>query len=59
MQSFEISNDRGEYIMNCGALRANQHVGKCVGGAWLPMRASEKGVGEGLEAKFGEVAALK
>ena len=55
----EISNDRGEYIMNCSTSRANQHAGKCVGGAWLPMRVSKKGMWEGLEAKFGDVAALK
>ena len=59
MQIFGISNDRGEYIMNCSASRANQHAGKCVSGTWLPMRVSEKGVWEGLEAKFGDVAALK
>ena len=44
MQKCGISNYRGEYIMNRGALRANQHAEKCVDGAWLPMRASEKGV---------------
>ena len=27
-----ISNDHGEYIMNHGALRANQHEEKCVDG---------------------------
>ena len=43
MQSFQISNDCGEYIMNCGAMRANQHAGKCVNSAWLPMRAFQKG----------------
>ena len=59
MQIFGISNDRGEYIMNCGALRANQHAEKCVSGAWLPMRVSKKGVWEGLEAKFGDIVALK
>ena len=59
MQSFGISNDHGEYIMNHGTLRANQHAGKCVGGAWLPMRVSEKGVWEGLQVKFGDVVALK
>ena len=26
--NFGISNDRGEYIMNHGALRANQHAEK-------------------------------
>ena len=54
-----ISNDRGEYIMNRGTSRANQHAGKCVHGAWLPMRVSKKGVWEGLKAKFGEIAALR
>ena len=50
MQKFGISNYWGEYIMNCGALRANQHAGKCVNGTWLPMRVSEKGcVWEELE----------
>ena len=44
-----ISNDHGEYIMNCRALRANQHAEKCVNGAWLPMRVSKKGVWEELE----------
>ena len=44
MQKCGISNYRGEYIMNCRASRANQHAEKCVNGAWLPMRASEKGV---------------
>ena len=37
-----ISNDRGEYIMNHGASRANQHAGQCVDGTWLPMRVSKK-----------------
>ena len=44
MQKCGISNYRGEYIMNHGASRANQHAEKCVDGTWLPMRASEKGV---------------
>ena len=44
-----ISNDHGEYVMNCGVLRANQHAEKCVNCAWLPMRVSEKGVWEELE----------
>ena len=35
--------------MNYGASRANQHAEKCVNSAWLPMRASEKGVWEELE----------
>ena len=52
MQSFQISNDHGEYIMNCGVTRANQHAGKCASSAWLPMRAFEKGVWEGLSRKF-------
>ena len=59
MQIFGILNDRGEYIMNHGASRVNQHAGKCVDGAWLPMRVSKKGLWEGLEAKFGDIAALK
>ena len=59
MQIFGISNDRGEYIMNRGALRTNQHAEKWVDGTWFPMRESEKGVWEGLEAQFGDVAALK
>ena len=45
--------------MNHGTTGANQHAGKCVGGTWLPMRAFEKGVWEGLEVKFGDIAALK
>ena len=49
MQKCGISNYHGEYIMNCGASRANQHAEKCVDGTWLPMRASEKGVWEELE----------
>ena len=44
MQEFGISNYHGEYIMNHRALRASQHAEKCVDGAWLPMRVSEKGV---------------
>ena len=32
---------------------------KCVDGAWLPMKVSEKGGWEGLKAKFGDVAALR
>ena len=52
MQKSGISNDRGEYIMNCRALRANQHAEKCVDGTWLPMRVSEKDVWEELEQNF-------
>ena len=48
MQSIQIPNDCGEYIMNRGTTRANQHAGKCVDSAWLPMRAFEKGVWVGL-----------
>ena len=48
MQSIQIPNDRGEYIMNHGTTRANQHAEKCVDSAWLPMRAFEKGVWVGL-----------
>ena len=44
MQKSGISNDRGEYIMNRGALRANQQAEKCVDGAWLPMKVSKKKV---------------
>ena len=44
MQNIQISNDHGEYIMNCGTTRANQHAEKCVDSAWLPMRAFEKRV---------------
>ena len=47
-----ISNDHGEYIMNCGASRANQHAEKCVSCAWLPMRVSKKGGWEGLKANL-------
>ena len=54
-----ISNDLGEYVMNHGALRANQHAEKCVNSAWLPMRVSEKVGWEGLKAKVGDVAALR
>ena len=43
MQSFRISNDRGEDIMNRSATRANQHAGKCVDSTWLPMRAFQNG----------------
>ena len=39
MQSIRIPNDRGEYIMNHGTTRANQHAGKCVYSACLPIRA--------------------
>ena len=52
MQIFRISNDCGEYIMNCNAMRANQHAGKCVDSAWLPMRAFEKDVWEGLSKNW-------
>ena len=52
MQSFQISNDCGEYIMNCSAMRTNQHAEKCADSTWLPMRAFEKGVWEGLSRKF-------
>ena len=49
MQMFGISNDRGEYIMNRRALRANQHAEKWVNGTWLPM-GSLKGLdGRGLK----------
>ena len=44
-----ISNYRGEYIMKCGALRANQHAEKCVDGTWQPMGVPEKSVWVGLE----------
>ena len=59
MQMFRISNDRGEYIMNCRALRANQHAEKWVNGTWLPMRESEGFGWEGFKVRFGDVAALK
>ena len=52
MQKSGISNDRGEYIMNCGVSRADQCAEKCVKGAWLPMRVPKKGVGEELEQNF-------
>ena len=52
MQKSGISNDHSEYIMNCGALRANQQAEKCVNSAWLPMKMSEKGVWEELEQNF-------
>ena len=45
--------------MNHGASRANQHAEKCVDGAWLPMRVSEKVGWEGLKAKVGDVVALR
>ena len=45
--------------MSHSATRANQHAAKGVDGTWLPMRAFKKGVWEGLEAKFGDIAALK
>ena len=54
-----ISNDRGEYIMNCRASRANQHAEKCVDGVWLPMTVSKKGGWEGLKAKVGDIVALR
>ena len=54
-----ISNDHGEYIMNCRASRANQHAEKCVDGTWLPMRVSKKVGWEGLKAKVGDIAALR
>ena len=47
-----ISNDHGEYIMNCRALRANQYAGQCVDGTWLPMRVSKKSGWEGLKANL-------
>ena len=46
---FGISNDRGEYIMSHGTMRANQHAGKGVSGTWLPMRAFERVCGRGLK----------
>ena len=49
MQKCGISNYRGEYIMKCRALRANQHAEKCVDGAWQPMGVPEKSVWVGLE----------
>ena len=54
-----ISNDRGEYIMNRGALRANQHAEKYADCAWLPMRVSKKGVWEELEQNFCDVEVLR
>ena len=51
MQKSGISNDRGEYVMNYRASRANQHAEKCVNGIWLPMRVPKKGVWEELEQK--------
>ena len=59
MQKSGISNDHGEYIMNRGALRVNQHAEKCVDGAWLPMRVSKKRCVGGARAKFCDVAALR
>ena len=38
--------------MKCSATRANQHAGKCVDSAWLPMRAFEKGMWEGLRENW-------
>ena len=52
MQKSRISNDHGEYIVNCGASRANQSAEKCVKGTWLPMKVPEKGVEEELEQNF-------
>ena len=49
MQKSGISNDCGEYIMNCRALRANQCADRCVKGTWLLMRVPKKGVLEDLE----------
>ena len=49
MQNIQISNDHGEYIMNRGTTRANQHAEKCVDSAWLPMRALEKGCVGGVK----------
>ena len=48
MQSFGISNDCGEYIINCGTMRANQNAEKCVDCAWLPMRVSKRSMWEEL-----------
>ena len=48
MQSIRIPKDCGEYIMNCGTMRANQYAGKCANSAWLPMRACKKDVWVGL-----------
>ena len=59
MQSFGISNDCGEYIMNHGTLRANQHAEKWVNGTWLPMRESKKVGWEGQKQKTSDVVALK
>ena len=59
MQKSGISNDHGEYIMNCRALRANQHAEKCVDSTWLPMKVSEKRCVGGARAKFCDVAALR
>ena len=58
MQNIQISNDHGEYIMNRGTTRANQHAEKCVDSAWLPMRAFEKGYVGGAKVKFCDIAAL-
>ena len=52
MQNSGISNDRGEYIMNRRALRANQPAEKCIDGAWLPMRVSKKRCVGGGRAKM-------
>ena len=51
MQKSGISNDRGEYVMNHGASRANQHAEKWVDGTWLPMRVPEKRCVGGARAK--------
>ena len=59
MQKSGISNDRGEYIMNLRALRANQHAEKCVNGTWLPMKVSEKSCVGGARAKFCDIVALR
>ena len=45
--------------MNHRALRANQHAEKCVDGAWLPMRVSQKRCVKGARAKFCDIAALR
>ena len=58
MQKCGISNYRGEYIMKCRALRANQHAEKCVDGAWQPMGVPEKGCVGGARVKFCDIAAL-
>ena len=50
IQQYEKSTlNRGEYIMKCRVLRANQHAEKCVDGAFQPMGVPEKSVWVGLE----------